>query len=93
MAKTQTSVTKVKVIKKDIFARIIELPNHQVLVKKGYDPDKDECYVTVTSMVKDVEATVKMGFGLDEVKQMKAFNTYDEKAAKGFIKTASSLLK
>lgn len=68
---------------KHIFAKIIELPDHQVLVTKGLDDDGDYT-LNVTTRFPGVDPSIKVGYATDEA-ATEAFNDFNEDGAKAFI--------
>ena len=68
---------------KYIFCKIIELENHQVLVRKAFEEEGDgaDYKLRVTMSFEGVEATVNFGY-VDEEKMDKAFDKFDIALAK-----------
>lgn len=78
---------------KDIFFKIIELPNHQVLVAKDFDQEDDDApVVAVTFHLDGVKVTQKFGYA-EEAKRDAAFEQFTDKDAQSIIDGMLSLME
>lgn len=73
------------------FAKIIELPNEQVVIMKGYD-EEDGFTVEVHTEVGGMGVSAKLGFEDNEVNRDKAFDTYSDEKALEFHTSMTKLL-
>lgn len=74
---------------KEIFAKIIELDDYQVLITKDYEPDEvnietEEYFVIQSTMKNGIEYTLALSY-LEPYTRDEIFNTYSEGDAKAFI--------
>ena len=66
------------------FAKIIELPEYDVILMRGYD-DEDGETVEMIAMIGGSKVVTTMGFDDDIQKADKAMNSLGEKHAQGFV--------
>lgn len=71
---------------KEIFAKIFELEDFQVLITKQFENEEDETeyHVVQTTMVTGVEFNMSLVY-TDRDKANEIFNTYSENDARAFI--------
>lgn len=78
--------------KREVFAKIIELKNYQVLIIKEYDEECDSYLVRQITEHSGIRISMSLGFNTS-AKCNKFFKDYNENNAENFIKSFSELLK
>lgn len=77
---------------KEIFAKLIELKEGQVLITKNYKDGKQNPYaLDINSIFQGISFT-HSGYFSDEESRDKVFNEYNENDAKNFFNSIKNLL-
>ena len=77
---------------KEIFAKLIELKEGQVLITKNYKDGKQNPYaLDINSIFQGISFT-HSGYFSDEESRDKVFNEYNENHAKNFFNSIKNLL-
>lgn len=77
-------------MKKEIYFRIIELENHQVLLQKDYEEEEDLHNLIITFHLKSCCIKQTHGFKSENARD-KAFETYTHEQAQKNIDSSSKL--
>jgi hypothetical protein len=80
-------------MKKETFAKIIELPSFQVLVtKEFFNSDENSWEIKMHTSLQKIRMVITLGFKTQ--KEMNAiFKEFDQKQAEKFVKSLEEMLK